>query len=124
MVGLRGLDAWLTREPDYEGQEAVQPRCGACGGFLSFRAERSEPWEDTEPCDGQGTRVADTYTEDDREILDIIGWEHLGETTWIDYDPVCGLPAIHEPHDYPVAGGTYEYRTCHRCGAETKDTII
>jgi hypothetical protein len=124
MVGLHGLDAWLTREPDYEGQEPVQPRCEACGGFLSVRAEQSEPWEQTEPCDGQGMVVHDFYTQTDRHILDIIGWEHLGEARTTEYDPVCGRTPAHLPHDYVVAGGTYEYRTCSRCGTVNKDTII
>jgi hypothetical protein len=123
MVGLRGLDAWLTREPDYP-EEAPQPRCEACGGFLRRSADRREPWEDTEPCDGQRTEVSYVYSDADREVLDIIGWEHIGSRYWVEYDPVCGLPEPHEPHDYVVAGGVIEYRTCRRCGAETREVIV
>jgi ribosomal protein L37E len=121
---MRGYDAWVTREPDWASYEAPQPRCGACGGFLSPRAARSEDWEDVERCDGQRMVVADTYTSLDKAILDIIGWEHLGQVRTTEYDPICGLPEPHAPHDYVVAGGSIEYRTCRRCGQEAREVIV
>lgn len=34
-------------EPEYE-----QPRC-TCGAYLSFKADRVEPWESSSQCDGK-----------------------------------------------------------------------
>jgi hypothetical protein len=120
MAGMAGLDAWLTREPDYP-QEVPQPRCAGCGSFLSRRADRTLSWTQTDRCDGQPQVFTASYTEADRGILDIIGWEHLGESYTVEYDPVCGGTPVHEPHEMVVADGIYEYRDCRRCGLVNKE---
>jgi hypothetical protein len=120
---LSGLDAWLTREPDYEPEERPQHRCEACGAFLAHWVDRRESWEHTEPCDGAEVVCSDTYTADQPGILDIIGWQHLGETFEVVYDPPCGMPGPHEPHALVIAGGDIEYRSCSKCGLEDKQVI-
>jgi hypothetical protein len=51
-LGAR-LDAWITREPDWDGHEPAQPRCLHCQAWLPYKPERTEDKESTEHCDGK-----------------------------------------------------------------------
>lgn len=119
---FRNYDAWVTREPDYP-EEPPMLRCSSCGAYLKRAPERSEDWEDTEYCAGTCPEVVDHYTEADASILDIIGWDKLGQQFTTAYDAACGKDQPHEHHEFVVAGGIEEYRTCARCGHENLEVI-
>lgn len=84
------LDRWLTTDPRADYEPPPPPRCTECGGFLTLKPGRTEPWQNTEYCDA--------VIEDD-------------------YGAVCGSWTAHEPHIFTTDAGVIEYRTCKKCGA-------
>lgn len=102
MIGVhnpfRGYDAWLQHDPAMdEPDEQPVFRCAHCGAFLSHKHTRSEDWEAKYPCNGQ-------------PFDDGCG---LAFTT-------CGLEVQHDPHDHIEDAGTTFFRTCRKCGEETR----
>jgi hypothetical protein len=115
--------ASLERAYGYEEEEA-QPRCAHCGAFLAWEPERREPWEESLECDGQVGIADDVYTQADAGILDIIGWEFLGKRTNAPLPAACGEYEVHAPHHHVMWAGTYEYRTCQRCGHLNQESLL
>jgi hypothetical protein len=109
-------DAWVTREPDGESDEPVPHHCSQCGGFLKATPDSSENKDETRHCDGKPIEVISTYTDADAGTLDIIGWEHLGQSYTNVYDAECGESGEHEPHDFVVWAWVENHRRCTRCG--------
>lgn len=116
------LDAWITREPDWDVDEPRVIRC-QCGAFLPQKPERTEEWEDAHQCDGKPTPFTHTYNaHDDAGILDIIGWSHEGES-WEGMNPAfCGLEEEHAPHKVVMWAGITNIWTCRRCGQEHRES--
>ena len=76
-------DAWVTREPEWAAGPDDRP-------------------EAEYPCDGRTQTVYQTWTEADAGLLDIIGWDRLGETHPITLPAPCGGEADHEPHVFTI----------------------
>ncbi len=90
MSALRGYDAWLTREPDWYGDEPPM-RCSSCGGYLKRQAEGTREWVMLNRCTGQAKVLTCTYdAHADAAILQIIGDEFAGKTYEVAYPPECG----------------------------------
>src|SRR5580693_287392 len=89
----RSLDAWLTREPDWDGEPlpagADWPRCGGCGGFLRRYADWSEPGEETRTCAGTAHEPGEPGYETD-----------------------CGRMAGHDRHEFVAWAWDILHRIC------------
>ena len=110
---MQGLDAWLTRSPwDDMPDEIPQPKCEVCGRFLKDDVLLNVAVDDVTWCDGQPVSFPDTYTNHDAAILDIIGWDHLGQSYTVSYPAPCGLEEAHEGHFEVVGGCNVLYRRC------------
>jgi hypothetical protein len=112
------LDAWITRSDDCD--EPMRQHCTQCGAFLPVQPDRWETHCDTDQCGGHKIVVEFTYTERDAAILDIIGWDKLGQTSYADYPSECGMTETHEPHAYVVFEWVHSYWDCRKCGNENK----
>jgi len=113
-------DAYVTREP-YWPDPPPQPRCPHCQAWLSWKPERTVDQEQTQHCDGKRQFAECVYTDADAGLLDIIGWDKLGQKYTVEYDSVCGLDNNHAPHEEVMWAWTEMHWTCKRCG---KDAVL
>jgi hypothetical protein len=86
------LDRWLTTDPRADYEPLPPPRCTECGGFLTMKPGRTEPWSQEDQCSGTVSQPC----------------------SW---DADCGSFTKHAPHSFTVDAGVIEYRTCKKCGA-------
>jgi len=125
---FRGYDAWKTREPDWDEPplpgEPGWPRCSTCGGFLRMKEDSVDLKEETCPCDGKVLAESYTYTMQDKEVLDIIGWDKLGTSYAIDYPAACGEEHNHPAHDFVCQAWSEVHRTCRRCGSDEIEYVV
>lgn len=116
MSGLRGYDAWLTRDPWSDMPDIPMPgdpfypTC-ACGAFL-----RREP--DMTPALSAFGRYA--------KPVPWVTWHvdmaHCDGQTNGDFETGCDTPThkVHEPHDYEIWATGIHHHTCRRCGRINK----
>lgn len=109
-------DAYITREPHYHEQQ--QPHCPHCGGFLTYSPDDVVQQEQFEPCDGQRMVFHGVYTQDDAGLLDIIGWDKLGQPYVDERSTPCGDMHDHTPHTYCVHSWVESHWQCNRCGRD------
>jgi hypothetical protein len=92
-------DAWLTTPPEPSELplpgDPFYPRCGRCGAFLTREPERTEPGEQTDPCDGE-----------------LHGGMDL---------TLCGRPRAHDPHPFTAHTWSENHRACKRCGHDNTE---
>jgi hypothetical protein len=109
-LAMRGLDAYLTREPNYPEQSVPGdpdwPRCAACGAFLkgAYDPDADEFEEVTESCPG----------------LD--GADHDATRLLLEGPVVqCGSLKSHAPHQFTAHAAVIHHRTCAKCGADNTE---
>lgn len=110
---MNRLDAWLTtdqRDPRCDDEGTM--RCPACAAELGEPTIRTE--DETAPCVGPVT-ITCAWTVEDRGVLDIIGWDHLGETYPLTLAPACGRDDCRGGHDVVMIAWVISRWTC-RCG--------
>lgn len=113
-IAAARLDAWITREPHYP--DPVQPRCMHCGGFLSYAPDDTICKEQSEPCDGKRMVFNGVYTDADAGLLDIIGWDKLGQSYVDERATPCDSMHEHDPHTYIVHSWCESHWLCRKCG--------
>jgi ribosomal protein L32 len=122
-IAARQYDAWITREPDYPDAPTL-PRCEQCGSWLRVKADVIESHVTDVPCDGRVHRIHCVYTDQDEAILNIIGWDRLGDSYWDEFPPECGSDSEHDPHSYPIGGHTVLHRKCKKCGYTNAEVVV
>lgn len=109
------LPPGVHRLPNEES-EPIQPKCGRCCSFLSWKPEKVEPWEDSFECNGKLTFHEEQF---DDSFIRILGEDYRNKTYTVGISP-CGDEKEHLPHKEINSFGEYHVRTCKRCGFVNK----